>query len=69
MSEVMELAKRLLDLEIRYAHLERWTDELSRVVAEQGQTIEAHRTEIRRLAERLLSAGVEERANERPPHY
>ena len=63
-----ELESRLVDLEIRYTHLERQVAELSEVVFAQQRTIDDL---LRRLTSTKaeiaeLSAPV---ANEKPPHY
>ncbi len=56
---------RFTDLEIRYAHLERLVDELSQVVAGQSRAIEALKTDLRAVAERMQTP----HGNEAPPHY
>lgn len=63
----MSTESRLADLELRFMTLERFTQELSDVVAEQGRTIEALTTQAKRLDERLLAQGGEQ--PDRPPHY
>jgi uncharacterized coiled-coil protein SlyX len=62
------LEARLVDLELRFMKLERDTQDLSDVVAEQQKTIDALRLEARRLREKL-SHEEEPSAEEKPPHY
>ncbi len=60
--------KRLVDLEIRYTHLERQVSELSQVVFEQQRTIDALSKQLLDLRGRI--AGQDEApVPERPPHY
>jgi SlyX protein len=59
---------RLVDLEIRYTHLERQYAELSQVVFDQQKTIDAIQKELTRLRGRLEELG-EPAPNENPPHY
>lgn len=62
---------RLIELEIRYSHLERLVEDLSRVVFEQGKTIDLLRVELLRMRSRMLDEGAETNAgqHEKPPHY
>jgi len=62
------MESRLVDLEVRYTHLERQVAELSEVVFEQQRTIDgllrqlsATRADLAQLSEPV--------ANEKPPHY
>ena len=62
------MESRLVDLEVRYTHLERQVAELSDVVFAQQQAIDsllrqlsATKADIAQLSEPL--------ANEKPPHY
>ena len=59
---------RLIELEVRYSHLERLVDELNRVVFEQGKVISGLRAELLRMRSRL-DEGNEAIKDERPPHY
>ena len=59
---------RLVDLEIRYTHLERQFAELSQVVFEQQKALEAVQKELARLRGRLEELG-DPIVNEKPPHY
>jgi len=59
---------RLVDLEIRYTHLERQFAELSQVVFDQQKTLEALQKELARLRGRLEELG-DPIVNEKPPHY
>jgi uncharacterized coiled-coil protein SlyX len=61
------MEKRLIDLEIRYTHLERQVADLSDVVFEQRQAIE--RLERQLLELRRLLPDEEAPPHERPPHY
>lgn len=64
---------RLVELEIRLAHHERQAEELSSVMAEQGQTLDRLTQQVRRLAERLReieAAWPRPPQDDRlPPHY
>lgn len=61
------MENRIVNLEVRYTHLERQVDELSQVVFEQRKVIDRMARELRALQARL---GVDdEPANEPPPHY
>ncbi|MBE0599978.1 MAG: SlyX family protein [Burkholderiaceae bacterium] len=64
---------RLIELEIRLAHHERLAEDLSAVMAEQGQTIDRLSAQVRRLAERLaeIEAGWPRppQDDKPPPHY
>jgi len=60
---------RIVDLELRFMKLERFTHELSDVVAEQGRNIERLTLETKRLRERLSEEEGEKPPDERPPHY
>ncbi len=62
------MESRLVDLEVRYTHLERQVAELSEVVFEQQRTIDAllrqlssTKAEIAQLSDPMT--------NEKPPHY
>jgi uncharacterized coiled-coil protein SlyX len=59
---------RLVDLEIRYTHLERQYAELSQVVFEQQKALDALQKEVARLRGRLEELG-DPIAHEKPPHY
>lgn len=63
-----ELEARVVDLELRFMKLERFTHELSSVVAGQRREIEALTLETKRLRDRLAQEG-ESSESERPPHY
>ncbi len=60
--------KRLVDLEIRYTHLERQVAELSEVVFEQQRAIDAMRQQLLDLRGRV-SGQDEVPIPEKPPHY
>ena len=59
---------RLIDLEIRYTHLERQLQELSEVVFAQQRVIDTLSKELIALRSRLLDPGETPPA-EKPPHY
>jgi uncharacterized coiled-coil protein SlyX len=62
------MESRLVDLEIRYTHLEQQYAELSQVVFQQQKTIDAIQKELARTRGRLDELG-EPITNEKPPHY
>jgi uncharacterized coiled-coil protein SlyX len=57
-----------IELETRYAHLERQVAELSEVVFEQQRSLDALRAQLRMMNARLEQPG-DAPANEEPPHY
>ena len=59
---------RLVDLEIRYAHLEKLVDELNGVIVEQQRAIDRLNAEVSRLGQRMLSMDKSPEF-EPPPHY
>lgn len=59
---------RVVDLEIRYAHLEKQLAELNQVVFEQGKTIGLLQAQLVALRTRVTGLG-EPMENEKPPHY
>lgn len=71
MSDPVE--SRLIELEFRLAHHERLAEDLSAVMAEQGQVIDRLSLQMRQLAERLgeLEAGWSRTSQDDkpPPHY
>lgn len=68
-----DLELRLVELERRLAHHERMTEELSAVVAEQGEVIDRMALQLRQLRDRLhdVEAGWERspQDDKPPPHY
>ena len=60
--------QRLVDLEIRYAHLERQLAELNQVVFEQQTSIGLLQQQLLALRSRVSGLG-EPIENEKPPHY
>jgi SlyX protein len=60
------MERRLVDLEIRYTHLERQLNELNQVVFEQQRAIDTLVEQLRSLRAR---ADGEEKQHEKPPHY
>jgi SlyX protein len=65
--------QRLIDLEMRITHHERMAEELSQVVADQGQVIDMLTARMRRLLARLQEAESGWRPSPQdekpPPHY
>jgi SlyX protein len=59
---------RVVDLEIRYSHLEKQLAELNQVVFEQQKSIELLQQQLVSLRTRLSGLG-EPMENEKPPHY
>lgn len=63
---------RLVEMESRLAHHERLAEDLSQIVAEQGQAIDKLTRQVRRLSERLQEAEGGLRMlqpDKPPPHY
>lgn len=71
MSEALE--QRLIELEIRIAHHERMTEELSAVITDQGRVIDLLTMQVRRLTERVRDAESgwdrSPQDDKPPPHY
>lgn len=59
---------RVVDLEIRYSHLERQVNELNQVVFEQQQALSLLKEQLVALRTRVAGLG-EPMDNEKPPHY
>ncbi len=62
------MEERLVDLEIRYTHLERQLDELSQVVFEQHKLLERMANDLAALRSRI-AASEGDAPDEPPPHY
>jgi SlyX protein len=62
------MERRLVDLEIRYTHLERQLQELSEVVFAQQRTIDSLTKQLLELRGRVVDPGETPPA-EKPPHY
>jgi uncharacterized coiled-coil protein SlyX len=60
--------ERLVELEIRYTHVERQVEELSQIVAAQQRTLDELVKHVGTLRARLAALG-DPTTNERPPHY
>jgi SlyX protein len=62
------MEERLVELEVRYTHLEREVGELSRIVFEQQKLIDYLKQELGATRGRVdaMSAPL---VNDRPPHY
>jgi uncharacterized coiled-coil protein SlyX len=59
---------RLIDLEVRYTHVERQLAELSEVVFGQQRTIDALIQQIKATRAELVQVSAPV-TNEKPPHY
>ncbi|MDE1147840.1 MAG: SlyX family protein [Azospirillaceae bacterium] len=68
-----QIEQRLIELETRIAHHERMAEELSQVVADQGQMIDMLTARLRRLLTRLQEAEAGWRPSPQdekpPPHW
>lgn len=62
------MQERLIDIEIRYTHLERQMEELSSVLFAQQKTITALEQRVRELEAQRPEAN-EAFPQEKPPHY
>ncbi|MCA9542741.1 MAG: SlyX family protein [Myxococcales bacterium] len=64
-------AERMTELEIRYAHLEDFAQQLSDLVREQGDELQRLRTAVEQLVKRLQNDGPDaaDAAVDAPPHY
>jgi uncharacterized coiled-coil protein SlyX len=62
------MESRVVDLEIRYAHLEKQLAELNQVVFEQSKSIAQMQAQLIALRTRVTGLG-EPMENEKPPHY
>jgi SlyX protein len=61
------MENRLVDLEVRYTHLERLVEDLNRVVFAQQQVIDRVVKQLAELAQRV--GPPEASPGEKPPHY
>jgi uncharacterized coiled-coil protein SlyX len=59
---------RLVELEIRYTHLERQLEDLNQVVISQQKVIDGLLKRVAELQARVADAG-DPQSNDRPPHY
>ena len=66
--EPMPIESRLIELETRYAHLERQVADLSEVVFEQRKELDALGAQLRAVNARLEQQG-DATPNDPPPHY
>lgn len=66
-----DIASRLTELETRFAHQERLSEDLSAVVAEQARTIDLLVRHVGAMADRMrdLGAGGAQQDDKPPPHY
>lgn len=62
---------RLTTIEIRLAHFERATEDLSDIVLEQGRSIDQLRLEVQHLQEKLAALAWDKTPSDDrpPPHY
>jgi SlyX protein len=58
----------LVDLQVRYTHLEDLVQQLSEVVHTQQEQIEALRAAVKHMRGRLEALSAEPTPHERPPH-
>lgn len=64
------MEKRVIDLEIKFAHLEEFIFQMNKVVAEQQNRIELLERELKEQRDRLeLQASGAALENTKPPHY
>jgi SlyX protein len=61
--------ERLMELEIRYAHLEHLVEQLNELVRSQADELARLHMAMKQLHGRLESLGEESPPNEKPPHY
>ena len=67
-----DVVRRLMNLETTLAHATKVNDELSDIVADQSKRIEALERRVGMLMQREAdreSEGVEDVADQRPPHW
>jgi uncharacterized coiled-coil protein SlyX len=62
------MESRLVDLEVRYTHLERQVAELSEVVFAQQRTIDGLLRQLSSTRDEIAQLSTPA-ANEKPPHY
>ncbi len=62
---------RIVELEKKIGFLEKYTEDLSSVIFEQGKIIEALKKKISLLDSKILSSPLDYHMphNEKPPHY
>lgn len=64
--------KRMIDLEIRFAHLDDFIDQLNKIVTDQQKTIDRLEKEILDLKMNSSRGGVDPNrtlSDDKPPHY
>lgn len=64
-----EGATALVDLQVRYTHLEDTVDQLSELIRTQQEQIEQLRAAVKQMYGRIESLSAEPTPHERPPHY
>ena len=62
------MENRLVELEVRYTHLERQLDELSQVVFEQQKLLDRMAKDLSALRSRIMTPD-DDAPDEPPPHY
>lgn len=60
---------RVVDLEVRYSHLEDLVEQLSDLVRVQQEQIEQLKAAVRQMYGRIEALSAEPTPHERPPHY
>lgn len=65
----MTSEERLIDLEVKYAHLERTVAELNDVLYRQQKEVDALQETVRRLQDKSEPGLVDAATQEKPPHY
>ncbi len=65
------MESRIQELELRYEELQRLVQQLSEVIYAQGRELEAFRSQLRQLDEKVKAEPglVDASVNERPPHF
>ncbi len=61
--------ERVVELEVKYAHLERTVSELNEVLYRQQRELDALKETLRRLQDKSEPGLVDASAQEKPPHY
>jgi uncharacterized coiled-coil protein SlyX len=67
-SEIRRMENRLVDLEVRYTHLERQLDELSQVVFSQQKLLDRMAKDLSAIRSRVMTRD-DDAPDEPPPHY
>lgn len=62
------MEERIVNLEIKLAHQDVLLEQLNQVIYEQQKTIDALRSQVKILIEKMASQDIHAN-NEKPPHY